>query len=101
VFPELTLGYLNPQGRQPARHLPVQKLRPLRRRSRRKTGTAAPATVSVQGELRHQQYLAADFENRPVQFAFIVRKNPEVNNLFGQVGGILRRIIPAHTQEHD
>src|SRR5437660_12608165 len=48
-----------------------------------KTGTATPARISVEGELRDDKGLAADVEQRAVHFARVVFKDAQVDDFFG------------------
>src|SRR5579885_63021 len=49
-----------------------------------KAGAASLTRVSIESELRDNQSLSADVEQRTVHFAFLVAKDPQVDNFLNQ-----------------
>src|SRR2546421_3283567 len=55
-----------------------------RRRGIRKAGTATPARIGIEGELRDDQNFSTNTEQRAVHLAFIVTKDAQVSNFVNQ-----------------
>src|SRR2546421_5092501 len=55
-----------------------------RRRGIRKAGTATPARIGIEGELRDDQNFSTNIEQRAVHLAFIVTKDAQVSNFVNQ-----------------
>src|SRR5690349_8218543 len=65
-----------------------------------KTGATTFARIGIEGELRDDQSLPIDIEQRPVHFAFIIAKDPQVDNFLHQGLYLGLAIIMPHAQQY-
>jgi hypothetical protein len=66
-----------------------------------KGGPAPFAAIAEQGELRNHQYLTPYIEQREIEFSFIIRKDPELGDLDGQVVRILLLVLLPYSEEDE
>ena len=58
------------------------------------------AHIPVKGELGNQQDAASHLGHGQIHFFILIFKDPEPRQLLRQVGSVLFRILPGHSQEH-
>jgi hypothetical protein len=69
------------------------------RRSICKAGTAAPARVGIESELRDYQNFSTNREKRAVHLAFIVAKDTQMDNFISQGLYLNLTIVPPYAKK--
>jgi hypothetical protein len=62
--------------------------------------SSAFSAVAVKGEIGHHQNAASNFQNRPIEFALFVLKDPQVGNFACEVSGVFLSIALTNPQKH-
>jgi len=70
------------------------------RRSICEAGTAAPARVGIESELRDDQNFSTNSEKRAVHLAFIVAKDTQMDNFISQGLYLNLAIVPPHAKKY-
>jgi hypothetical protein len=64
-------------------------------------GGAAPlSAISPKGELRNNQYVAPDIHDRPVHLSVVVGKDPQVEDLVGEIPDVFRTVLAPHAHQY-
>src|SRR3990172_6292450 len=77
----------------------VELFGPARLRGPHERRTPSFPAISEQGELGNDQHRSSRLQNGSVHFTLCVLENPQVDELVGQVAGILFAVLLAHSQE--
>jgi hypothetical protein len=80
--------------------LQIQPFSVFRRRRFDKARTAPFTAVAEQGELADDEHRPADVRQRAVHFPFVIGKNPQFDDLVGQIAGIVAVVIQTHAQQY-
>lgn len=99
MCPETACRHGYPEGADSVDELIVQGFSLFRPGRFDITGTAAVAGIAVQGELRNDQHLPAFIEEGVIEFPLVIFKDPQVDDLIGQVADVIVCILDGHAQE--
>ncbi len=64
-----------------------------------KLGPPALTAVPQEGELADDEHSAADVEQRAVHFSVVVWKDPQADDLAGQINDVLLRVPLGHSEQ--
>src|SRR6266481_9848668 len=70
------------------------------RRGIGKAGTASPAGISIQRELRDDQHFSTNIEKGTVHLALIVTKDTQIDNFISQGLYLNLAIVLSYSQQH-